>query len=691
MSGAPSGTREPGGSKWHRWDPHIHAPGTVFNNQYRGREAWEKFLSAIESSTPPIRALGITDYYNVDVYEQVLLHRKAGRLAEVDLIFPNVELRYGIGTGSGSPINFHLMVSPDDPEHVEQIRRFFRSLTYTAYGQPFRCERSDLIRLGQTHDKSIADDVAAFACGANQFKVNPDELRAEWKKNPWVQENVLIAVAAGSNDGTSGLQGDPSLATLRKEIERTAHIIFSSQSKQRAFWLGQGAVAVEKLASDWNGRKPCLHGSDAHGPDRVGVVEKGRYCWIKGDLAFESLRQTCLEPETRVFIGAMPPRGALPSQVVTNVEVTDAAWLVTNNVPLNAGLVGIIGARGSGKTALADIIAAGGYKPQAAAMQTVLQKQGWHHTEAIYVGNTDDDMKTARNGKILFLNAKWHAEASPYGYEFDSPIDVARFIDCFCLNATDWFWAIEKPPLRVYAVAPFSTLSRNYLHAQQYSAHARETAKHYGGDATFWGRLLASRVYFSGLVDEIDYITHYPGHSPQSKQPVVSEALTILADSLQRRYIPDLLCRHTQAQKSQNARNSGQTVDALNQLNTINVQQHPIKDKKGERYKSSPLGRSKSVLVVDDICTQGNSFEAARAFIGGTGAQAICLAWLKTINTDYRSLADSPKVQNPYIHAAFQKLPRVVEHSFHAAIRNSAATLKLDDIFQSYYQWDWPG
>jgi hypothetical protein len=119
----------PGGTDW---DPHIHAPGTVLNNQYRGSDAWEKFLTRVETSSPRIRALGITDYYSVDVYEQVLAHRKAGRLPEVDLIFPNIELRYGIGTGSGSPINFHLLVAPDDPEHVEQIRRFFRSLTYTA-------------------------------------------------------------------------------------------------------------------------------------------------------------------------------------------------------------------------------------------------------------------------------------------------------------------------------------------------------------------------------------------------------------------------------------------------------------------------------------------------------------------------------------------------------------------------------
>ncbi|UQR63206.1 HAD hydrolase-like protein [Bradyrhizobium sp. C-145] len=330
------------------------------------------------------------------------------------------------------------------------------------------------------------------------------------------------------------------------------------------------------------------------------------------------------------------------------------------------------------------------YKPQAAAIETVLQKQGWQHNEVIYVGNTDDDMKTARNGKVLFLNAQWHGQANPYGYLFDSPLDVARFIDCFCLNTSDWFWAIEKPPLRAYAVAPFSTLSRNYLHAQQYSSHARDTAKHLGGDATFWGRLLASRVYFSGLVDQINYITHYPGHSPQSKQPVVSGALTILADSLQRRYIPDLLLRHAAAKKSQSARTSGQSVDHLNQLNTICVEQHPTKDKKGGRYKTSPLVTGKSVLIVDDICTQGNSFEAARAYIRGTGAEAICLAWLKTINTDYKALSTNPKVQNPYKPCTFQTHPAVVDYPFSASIKNNAATVNLDDIFQSYYQWNWP-
>jgi hypothetical protein len=234
------------GSMWNRWDPHIHPPGTVLNNQY-GIDGWTQFFDRIEASDPRIRALGITDYYSVDVYEDVLAKKKAGLLSSVDLIFPNVEMRYGIGTGSGSPINVHLLISPDDFNHVEEIRRFLRAFTFEAYGEVFRCYRADLIKLGRAHDKRVQDDAAALAAGTNQFKINPDQMRAEWKRSTWVQENVLIAVAGGSNDGTSGLQVDGSLSALRKEIERSAQIILSSQPKQRQFWLGHGAASVERL------------------------------------------------------------------------------------------------------------------------------------------------------------------------------------------------------------------------------------------------------------------------------------------------------------------------------------------------------------------------------------------------------------------------------------------------------------
>ena len=54
------------GSEWRRWEPHIHAPGTVLNDQFGGREAWTNYLTKLESVTPKIEAIGVTDYYITD-------------------------------------------------------------------------------------------------------------------------------------------------------------------------------------------------------------------------------------------------------------------------------------------------------------------------------------------------------------------------------------------------------------------------------------------------------------------------------------------------------------------------------------------------------------------------------------------------------------------------------------------------
>jgi hypothetical protein len=35
------------GSVWHRWDPHVHTPGTALNDQYKGDDPWDTFLMRI--------------------------------------------------------------------------------------------------------------------------------------------------------------------------------------------------------------------------------------------------------------------------------------------------------------------------------------------------------------------------------------------------------------------------------------------------------------------------------------------------------------------------------------------------------------------------------------------------------------------------------------------------------------------
>jgi AAA domain, putative AbiEii toxin, Type IV TA system/AAA domain len=350
------------GSMWHRWDPHIHAPGTALNDQYRGTDPWNAFITNIENSDPPIRVLGITDYCGIDGYVETINRRNSGRLAGVGLIFPNVEFRLSIETNKGSAINIHLLFAPDASDHVERIRHFLDGLAFKYLGEIFRCNRADLTRLGRVHNQHLADDVAAYREGVTQFKVSLDSLRDAWKNSQWAQDNGLIAVAGSGRDGTAGLQGDGGQwEATRKNIEGFAQIIFTANPKTIDFYLGKGAATLEDLDAKWGGCKPCLHGSDAHEADRVGLPDDERRCWLNGDLTFETLRQAIIEPARRVYIGAAPPRGALPGNCIRHVEVTHAQWMRPSGMPINAGMLAIIGARGSGKTALADLIATGAF------------------------------------------------------------------------------------------------------------------------------------------------------------------------------------------------------------------------------------------------------------------------------------------------------------------------------------------
>lgn len=345
------------GSEWRRWEPHIHAPGTILNNQFGGNDPWGTYLTALETISPTIEAIAVTDYYVSDTYEEVLRSKANGRLPDVQLVFPNIEVRLDIAAKSGF-VNLHLLVSPEDSDHLDQVRRILTRLQFEAHGDCFNCTREDLIRLGKRSDTSIIDDRKALAHGATQFKVNFTQLKSVFKASDWAKANILIAVAGGAGDGTSGLR-QAADATVRQEIERFAHIIFSSNLQQREFWLGQRGFNVEQLRESYDGCKPCFHGSDAHDHAATGKPNGDRFSWVKGALTFDALRQACIDPEGRAFVGGEPPKTAMPSQVISHVDIENASWATTNSLPLNPGLVAIIGARGSGKTALADMIAAG--------------------------------------------------------------------------------------------------------------------------------------------------------------------------------------------------------------------------------------------------------------------------------------------------------------------------------------------
>jgi hypothetical protein len=318
----------------------------------------EDYLNALETATPAICALGITDYYGTDTYDLVSQSKASGRLPRCNLIFPNVEMRLALGTVKGRWVNIHLVVNPSDPEHVAELKRFMARLRFEAHEDSYSCSREDLIRLGRRVDASATDENVALARGSEQFKVSFDQLRDVYSKSTWAQQNILVGVAGNEGDGASGVR-EGSDQTLRTEVEKFAHFVFASSSAQRQFWLGEGVLSSDETCARYGGLKPCIHGSDAHSNDKVGAPDGDRFCWIKGAPEFDALRQACIDPATRAFVGPEPPVHAMLSQVIDSIEIAGAPWAQTRYVSLNPGLVAIIGARGSGKTALADMIALG--------------------------------------------------------------------------------------------------------------------------------------------------------------------------------------------------------------------------------------------------------------------------------------------------------------------------------------------
>ena len=333
----------------------------------------------------------------------------------------------------------------------------------------------------------------------------------------------------------------------------------------------------------------------------------------------------------------------------------------------------------------------GGFPPKqsAEALQFIRDKMGWQPNETLYVGNSDSDMRSAVNGGTLFLNALWFTETNEYGFRFSSPKEVARFIDVFCLRRHFWYFAIEENGIRVYCLAPYSTYAVKAY--KRYSESLIATVKRKLGDKEdvhFWAQYLCTSMYFSGLYRDIDYITPYPGHEAGSPGPhELQEPMSAFAKCFRKNFIPDLVVRHTTATESKTHRDS---VDHVNQLNTIHLSEHPRK-KTGATYKNSPLRAGKTVCVLDDLLTNGFSFEAARAFIRQTGADVVCVAFLKTMKRDYMQIPIPKMKRGPYVAARFKPpVPELATYSYYGHIVDSAAAGELKERLELYRDWEWP-
>jgi ABC-type cobalamin/Fe3+-siderophores transport system ATPase subunit len=341
------------GSEWRQWDLHVHTPGTILNNRFGD---WEEYLKEIESH-PYVKVLGITDYMSIANYSKLNALWTSSRISNVDLLIPNIEFRIAPPTDKATAVNIHLLVSPDDPHHEQEILNALGRLDWEFNKRRYSCLPDQLMALGRAFDPSIQDDGAALRAGVLQFKVDFTRFRDWYNSEPWLIRNALVAVSAGE-DGLSGFRRDGAWAAHRDEITRFSRLLFSGRPSERDFWLGTGSAEDRETVLRLGGPKPCIHGSDAHEIAKLFKPTDDRFCWVKADPTFEGLRQLLYEPGDRVHIGPSPPVYHDEARVIRAVKLSNSGdWFDDVTVPLNSGLVSIIGQKGTGKSALAELIA----------------------------------------------------------------------------------------------------------------------------------------------------------------------------------------------------------------------------------------------------------------------------------------------------------------------------------------------
>lgn len=381
---------DPAGSTWKKWDLHVHTPSSVVHN-YPGtdEEAWEAFLLDLEALPPEFKIIGINDYIFIDGYERV---RKAkleqDRLKNIDLLLPVIELRLdkfagvvkkgkdGSYSQSGwNRINLHIIFDALDPEIIRQ--QFLGSLapSYDLIPDSTNWKgkwkgvitRDSLAELGQMIiDSAPADKKADYASplqeGFNNLCVSLEKVIEALDKQ-YLAGKHLIAV--GKTEWDNLKWDDQSIAEKRNIINK-AHLVFTASANPAAY------NSARKKLTESNVKNALLDCSDAHAlssspdKDRVGNC----FTWIKADATFNGLLQALTEFEDRVFIGDTPPKRMLVesnrTKYVSKIRVsrrpgsTLADTWFDVDLPLSHDLVAIIGNKGSGKSAMADIAALAG-------------------------------------------------------------------------------------------------------------------------------------------------------------------------------------------------------------------------------------------------------------------------------------------------------------------------------------------
>jgi predicted ATPase len=358
------------GSEWRKWDLHIHTPSSIIQH-YGGEtpEVWEKFIKNLENLPSEYKAIGINDYIYLDGYKRVLEYKKQGRLANIDLIIPVIELRVdkfaSIGDEAWKKINLHILFSNEiKPEIIEA--QFLSAIQHSIKISP-DIEGVDF--------KGVATKEALEEIGKKIKETSTVEIQGSDLKvgfwNIFFDYKTVIDITKGFFKGScltavgksewDTMRWDGS-AALKKSIINDANFSFISIEKPSDHNKHLKALDNQKVKSMLLDCSDAHSFSDAIVKDRIG----NSFTWLKADTTFEGLKQVSND-KARIFIGNKPPlierfetnkTKFIKSLSMNKVDgsTLSESWFDNLKLPFNPSMVAIIGNKGNGKSAIADTL-----------------------------------------------------------------------------------------------------------------------------------------------------------------------------------------------------------------------------------------------------------------------------------------------------------------------------------------------
>lgn len=366
------------GSEWRKWDLHVHTPFSI--KQYYGdgdsQEVWEKYITDLENLPPEVKVLGINDYLFIDGYEKLLQEKNNNnRLNNIDLLFPIIEFRVenfaGIEFGNLSRINLHVIFS--DEIEISVIKSQFLDALQNSYKLSHGktgitwsgvITKESLIDLGSklkstVPKEKISEYGSDFEEGFNGINIDEKEIFKLLEKSTYLKDKYLISVGKTEWDQ---LKWTDSSITSKKDIINKADFVFTASESIENFISAKNKLTEQKVNDLLLDCSDAHHFSDSTEKDRIGNFNT----WIKADPTFKGLQQVINEPDDRIYVGEVPPSiqrvNNNPTKVIDGLVIKKninsnlkEKWFDAD-LQINNGFVAIIGNKGSGKSALADII-----------------------------------------------------------------------------------------------------------------------------------------------------------------------------------------------------------------------------------------------------------------------------------------------------------------------------------------------